>query len=192
MRAHLRKFAHADRSTQAAFYSKPCAQHTLLIAPVYVAISSSRGRNLKMSTAYDEVVELAIRAIIQVRGLCITGWKVYNTSCLVSVKTRLYPPFRPVSGSELGLGLEIGLGRVVSYRCKNVCARMEMHQPHPNSAPPNGCHQALTLEADRVFKRTVKEEHDFNKFQQQREKVRYCLRSVLCLTTLSSHEYVAS
>ena len=32
--------------------------------------------------------------------------------------------------------------------------------------------QALTLEADRVFKRTVKEDHDFNEFQQQREKVR--------------------
>ncbi len=31
--------------------------------------------------------------------------------------------------------------------------------------------QALTLEADRVFKRTVKEDHDFNEFQQQREKV---------------------
>lgn len=37
--------------------------------------------------------------------------------------------------------------------------------------------QALTLEADRVFKRTVKEDHDFNEFQQQREKVRwkYCV-----------------
>eukprot|EP00752_Nemacystus_decipiens_P012364 g10960.t1 len=33
--------------------------------------------------------------------------------------------------------------------------------------------KALTLEADRVFKRTVKEDHDFNEFQQQREKLNY-------------------
>ncbi|CAN0380039.1 unnamed protein product [Ascophyllum nodosum] len=30
--------------------------------------------------------------------------------------------------------------------------------------------KALALEADGIFKRTVKEDHDFNEFQQQREK----------------------
>lgn len=55
----------------------------------------------------------------------------------------------------------------------NTFVRMEMYQPYdtPSLPPPNGHHQALTLEADRVFKRTVKEDHDFNEFQQQREKV---------------------
>lgn len=44
---------------------------------------------------------------------------------------------------------------------------------HLGRSPLSNWHfQALTLEADRVFKRTVKEDHDFNEFQQQREKVR--------------------
>ncbi|CAM9572702.1 unnamed protein product [Chrysoparadoxa australica] len=33
--------------------------------------------------------------------------------------------------------------------------------------------KALTQEADRIFKQTVKEDHDFNEFQQQREKLNY-------------------
>lgn len=54
--------------------------------------------------------------------------------------------------------------------------------------------QALTLEADRVFKRTVKEDHDFNEFQQQREKVDDTFPLVLaaplrCMQTFNIHPY---
>jgi hypothetical protein len=35
------------------------------------------------------------------------------------------------------------------------------------------CAQALCQDADRVFKSTVKEDRDFNEFQQQREKLNY-------------------
>lgn len=125
-----------------------------------------------------------------------------TVTCYQSVRA-LTSPLEPVLGVELGLRFRyrdrvVSLSARCASRNRKTLLRMETHQSFiPNLRPPpprprNGCHQALTLEADRVFKRTVKEDHDFNEFQQQREKVTCCARSVLSLVAHSSHEHVGN
>ncbi|CAM9658509.1 unnamed protein product [Phaeothamnion confervicola] len=56
---------------------------------------------------------------------------------------------------------------------KAKAAKVPKDEAEVKNEQDEAVRKGLTLEADGIFKRTVKEDHDFNEFQQQREKLNY-------------------